>query len=267
MRGSKLDAAARAAAVALAIGSVFSPISARGATKHHVTTPPPSTASFAYNTTGAVEIQAAPASVAGPALLQFQGVTNGIYTPASGQPIQLGEFVLPASATTNGLPTTYTGTPFVVEIKAPEFDKTSQVPLLGKAFPKLGNSLHLKSVTLNSLLLRGHLDGTVSPAGQSNVVATVDSIKLGGLEAHTMDHVTRYTFPIRFGALKLPPSWAMSPTQATNTARTPTTAAAQMLAPSPAAEVLSPTPTPEPSTLVVFAVALGGLALARRRGA
>ena len=270
------------------------------AAKHHV--PGPSAASFAYNTTGSIHVESAPSSVSGPATLQFQGVTNGVYTVAQGQSIQLGQFVVPASTNTYGSPTTFTNTPFELQVTAPEFNKTTTVPLLDKVFPTLGKSFHLKTETDNSLLIRGVLNGTVSASGQANLAATVGSIKLGGINATTTDHITRYTFPIRFSQLRLPSSWTESSPLAVNvplpTPTTPTqtyasTAAAKVQA-APAAEMLLaatsskasgtvqpasaaatitptpiaipvPVPTPEPSTIAILGLGLGGLWVARRR--
>jgi hypothetical protein len=246
MRGFGILGAARASMMlALAIAGLAS--TSRAATKHQ--NPPPGKAPFLYNTTGLVNYQAAPSSVTGPALLQYQGVTGATFTP--GIPIQLGQFVVPASTATNGQATTYDNTPFVIQLRAPEFDKTSSVPLLDKAFPKLGRQLSLKTVNESSLLIRGELNGTVSPTGLSQVVATVNSIQPGGLELKTQDHVTHYSFPVRFADLKLPPSWTMSATPQ----------------PSPlaAAQTFTPAPAPEPSTIAIFATALGGVVLARRR--
>jgi len=275
MRGYRFPTAARASALALAIASAASPGLAVAATKHHTPTTAPS--SFEYDTTGSVKAEAAPVSVAGPAVLQFQGVTKGTYAPGSGQAINLGQFVVSPSTASPGVATTYTNTPFEIQVRAPEFDKTSSIPLLSKALPKLGRSLHLKTVTMNSLLIDGHLTGTVDTSGRADVTARVDSVKLGGIQAHTQDHITRYTFPIRFNQLKLPTSWSMSalapnPTLATTPlpAQSYASPAAAVVQPAPAAEMLAPgpttpTPTPEPSTFAIFAVALGGLALARRR--
>ena len=52
---------------------------------------------FAYNTSGVVGIGADPASVTGPAVLQFQGIPTASYDPATGQPISLGQFVISPS--------------------------------------------------------------------------------------------------------------------------------------------------------------------------
>jgi hypothetical protein len=236
-------------ALALAIAGL-APTS-QAATKHQE---PPGKLPFHYDTTGLVNLQAAPTSVTGPAVLQYQGVTGATFTPGSGDPIQLGQFVVPASTNTNGQATTYDHTPFEIQVHAPEFDKTSTVPVLDKAFPKLGRKLSLKTVNESSLLIRGQLNGTVSPTGLSHVVATVNSIRPGGLEATTQDHITHYSFPVRFADLKLPPSWTMS----TVTTQPSPLAASQIFPP-------TPTPAPEPSTIALFAAILGGIALARRR--
>jgi hypothetical protein len=260
MRGCATLAAARAALVALACGSAWAPGVALSSTKH---TAPSPRLPFAYNTSGAVGIGAAPGSVSGPAVLQFQGVSGASFDPKSGRAIDLGQFVASPSSTALGRPTTYTGTPFEVEIQTPEFDKTKTVPVLAKLFPTFGKKFNLKSVVENSLLLKGHLDGTVGANGRANVTATVDSIRLGSIEAPGQDHATHYAFPIRFSQLKLPPSWTMSASAPITTGGN----ASPAIAPPPAAQMLAanPTPTPEPSTIVLFAVGLGGLVLGRRR--
>jgi hypothetical protein len=300
MRGTSVLAPSRAPLFALALLVAVStgcPKLAEAATKRTDMTP------FAYNTSGVVGIGAAPASVDGPAILQFQGVTGASYDPAYGHPIPLGQFVVNPSAPLNGQGTIYSNTPFEIEIQAPSLDKTSTFPVLGNLFPGLGKSLSLKTLNENSVILKGTLTGTVSGTGQANVVATVNTVKLGSLDASTQDHITHYTFPIHFSQLKLPAGWVMAgttaPTQsslpmipATSPTTSPTistssttvaapqfvvgattsTAGSQTL-PAPLAEsglasVGIPTPTPEPSTILIFATAFAGLALAhhQRRG-
>ncbi len=250
MRGFGIPAAARASMVlALAIAPAWSP--ARAATKH---TAPSPKLPFSYDTTGVVDIAAAPGSITGPSALQFQNVTGGTFVPGTGQTLQVGRFAVPADSASIGQATTYDHTPFEVQIRTPEFDRTSTVPLLDRVFPKLGHKFKLKTLTENSLLLRGHLTGLIQPNGMSGVTATVDSIRPGGLEPSSKNYVTHYAFPIRFGDFKLPPDWITTTMTTTPTAG----AAAQMLDP-------APTPAPEPSTIALYAAVLGGLALARRR--
>lgn len=231
---------------------------------------------FAYNTTGALRPAANPGSIKGPNQLAFDGVNNGVYATGSGQTIQLGQFVVNPTRTAAGTAavTTYDGTPFVIQVRAPQYDKSSSVPVLSTLLPSFGKSLNLKTQTLNSLLIRGHLDGTVDAATGSTVTATVDSVRPGGTGSPPKNTSVKYTFPVRYNDLKLPTSWTM------NTAGTPLAApsaglaAAQVLA-TPAAEVLAadpiavpvPTPTPEPSTLLIFAAGAAGVAYARRRHA
>lgn len=264
----------RASIVAFVVGTLCAPGLAFSATRH---TAPSHQQPFDYNTSGAVGIGANPASVNGPSILQFQGITGASFDPKSTDPINLGQFVVAPSLVAAGQTTTYSGTPFEVEIQTPEFNKTSSVPVLAKIFPTFGKRLDLKTVIENSLLLKGHLDGTVGANGQAHVTATVDSIKLGSMEAQSQqNHVTHYAFPIRYSQLRLPSSWVMSRTNQITTSTTShshshsTTVATSTstggIAPAPAAEMLiTPTPTPEPSTVVFFAVALGGLLLGRRR--
>ena len=155
MRGTSVLAAARASIKALAlafvVGSTWCPGVALSATKRTDMTP------FSYNTSGIVGIGADPASVAGPAVLKFQGVTGASYDPAFGQPISLGQFVINPSIPTNGQGTIYSGTPFEVEIQVPTLDKTSTFPVLGQLFPSLGKDLSLKTLNENSVILKGTL--------------------------------------------------------------------------------------------------------------
>ena len=292
MHGYPALAAVRASflAPAIAAGLLWPPAVALSATKH---TAPSPKQPFAYNTSGDVSVAADPSSVSGPAVLQFEGVTGASFDPKSGQPINLGQFVVAPSSVAAGQATSFAGTPFEVQVDAPEFNKTSSVPVFDKLFPTFGKKLHLKTVIENSLLLKGHLDGVVGANGQANVTATVDSIKLGSMNVQSQDHVTHYTFPIRYGQLKLPTSWAMGAGSVTTPASPPiatpsnpggqvaqaqvvipspmgtTMATTSQIAPIPAAEsfVVAPTPvpTPEPSTILLFATAFGSLAAARRR--
>jgi hypothetical protein len=294
MRGTSVLATTRASLTALSFALVFStwfPGVALSATTRTDMTP------FAYNTSGVVGIGANPASVIGPAVLQFQGLSGASYDPAYGQPISLGQFVINPSTPTNGQGTIYSGTPFEVEIQAPGLNKTSTFPVLDSLFPGLGKDLSLKTLNENSVILKGTLTGTVAADGQANVIATVNTIKLGSLDAPTSDHITHYTFPIHFSQLVLPSGWVMNgssvtvPTESRLTLTTPSgqtsVAEPQLIAPSTttasvapasaaATQVLAapagvsgtvgtPTPTPEPSTIVFFATVFGGLVLARRR--
>ena len=280
-------------AVIVALGGLIAPGFVTAAA---VTTTP---SSFNYTTTGSIRNR--PATVAGPAQLSFSGVDNGSYVTGSNQTIQLGQFVVnPAKTLIGGdAVTTYNGTPFVIQIRASQFDKTKDIPLLAKILPTFGRSLHLKNQTLNSLLIKGHLDGTVSGSGASNVTATVDSTRLGTIDKLPKNTAVNYSFPVRYGQLKLPTSWKMNTTGnalasvaavpnpiltpltspvTTNTVGSTATpvaasAAAQILA-TPAAEILAattplgePTPTPEPATVFTFVVALGGFAWSRRNRA
>jgi hypothetical protein len=229
---------------------------------------------FPYDTTGIVAPQNAPGSVSGPAILAFQGVTNATFAPNLAQinnspVLNPGQFVLAPGTSTGGVTTTFNGTPFQVEIRTPEFDKTASVPLLANAFPSLDSRLNLKSSTVDSLVLTGRLFGTVSADGTVNVTETVDSIKLGLLDGATKNHISHFAFPIRYGELKLPSSWTIATTHPVtpnvSTVAAPVTASTT-LAPPPAAETLiNATATPEPSTLAIVAAGVAGLVLARKR--
>ena len=287
MSGSNFARTVQAATLVLALGATVAPPAARAAAKTSTnsttimsTTNPyevvvPKT--FGYNTTGGVRSQADPSSIKGPAQLAFSGVSSAVYVTDSNQPIQLGQFTVTPAKTASGAAavTTYAGTPFVIQVRAPGFDKTSKIALLADALPNFGRAFHLSTHTVNSLLIKGHLDGTVNGSATSSVTATVDSVHLGGLQAPSKSYATNYTFPVRYTDLKLPTSWTMNTANnalATGTGTTTATSAAQLLA-TPAAEMLTatplggPTPTPEPATIVIFAAAIGGFAWSRRRRA
>ncbi len=175
MRGCGSLASARASILTLVAGSLLAP-GVASAAKAPLPSP---TKAFVYDTSGVVGIGANPASVNGPAVLEFQGVTNDVFHPKSGQTVELGQFVATPSTASTGQTTTYTGTPFEVQVQAPEFNKTNTVPVLASVFPSLGKQLRLKTEVENSLLLKGHLDGTIGPNGQVNVKATVQLDQAG----------------------------------------------------------------------------------------
>ena len=168
--------------------------------------------SFDYTSTG--EIRNRPSTINGPAQLSFNGVPAGTYVTGSNQTIQLGQFVVNPAKTATGADavTTYNGTPFVIQIRAPQFDKTKDVPVLSKILPNFGRAFHLKNQTMDSLLIKGHLNGTVSGSGASNVTATVDQTRLGTIDKLPKNTAVNYSFPVRYGQLKLPTSWKMNTT-------------------------------------------------------
>ncbi len=288
MSGLNLTKPVRLLSMGLALGLAVAPGAASASSKTSTSTTltnpyqviVPKT--FEYNTSGEIRTHGAASTLTGPSQLSFSGVSNAVYATGSNQTIQLGQFVVNPVNTPSGasVVSTYRGTPFVIQIRAPAYDKTSKVSVLDNLLPSFGRAFHLKTQTINSLLIRGHLDGTVNGSSQSSVTATVDSVKLGGTQPTSKSYATNYTFPVRYSDLKLPTSWTMN--TAGNALATlpgsipgmPTpaamTASAQILA-TPAAEMLasgpgSPTPTPEPSTIVIFAAAAVGVAWSRRRG-
>ncbi len=289
MSGLNLTRPVQALSITLALGLAIAPnvASAASKTSTHATTTTTLTnpyqvivpKTFEYNTTGVIQTHAAPSTLTGPSQLSFSGVSNAVYATGSNQTIQLGQFVVNPVNTPSGASSvsTYRDTPFVIQVRAPAYDKTSKVSVLDNLLPNFGRAFHLKTQTINSLLIRGHLDGTVNGSGQSSVTATVDAVKLGGVQPTSKSYATNYTFPVHYNDLKLPTSWTMN--TAGNALATPSptpgtafpaasSASAQILA-TPAAEMLAtapagPTPTPEPSTLAIFAAALGA-AWSRRR--
>lgn len=240
MRGIATSSArALIVAMAFALGGAGSPTASLAAPLKTT-----SLRTFHYNTSGTVNAGFAPRSVDGPAQLRFEGVDGATFY--EGQPIALGQFVV--GSTIPGFSTEFDGTPFRVQIQVPELDKTSKVPVLGTIFSRFGRALGVKTVTENSVILRGQLNGTVGADGKADLKATVNSVRLGSLDPSTSDHVTKFTFPIRFGELKLPDGWVMA------ASANPHASAQEML----------PTPAPEPASVLVFGATLGGLALARR---
>ncbi len=242
MRGiATTSARALIFAMAFALGAAGAPTASLAAPLK-----PSAVRTFHYNTLGTVNASSAPLTVSGPAQLRFEGVDGGTFYPGSGQAMNIGQFVL--NSTIPGVATQFVGTPFRVQVRVPELDKTTKVPVLSSVFSRFGKALGVKTVTENSLILRGHLDGTVGADGRTDLKATVRSVKLGSLDPSTSEHVTKYTFPIRFGELKLPPNWAM----------------ADSAQPRASAQEVLATPAPEPASVLVFGATLGGLALARR---
>ena len=282
-RSRMIPASSLLLGLGLGLGLTVAPSTVQAATKTSNPYQQVIPRTFEYNTTGTVRTAIDPSSVKGPSQLAFNGVTNAVYATGSGQTIQLGQFVVTPATTSTGAAavTTYDGTPFVIQVRAPQYDKSSKVPVLAGLLPNFSKSFHLKTQTLNSLLIRGHLDGTVNAATNSSVTATVDSVRLGSTTAAAKDTAVNFTFPVRYNDLKLPTSWTMStagnaalavaaaaPATSANSGST----AAQVLA-TPAAEELTanpiatpvPTPTPEPSTILILAAGAAGIAYARRR--
>lgn len=321
MSGLNFNPACRIATTFAVLAALAAP--ARAATKASTTTTTAVTnpyqvivpKTFEYNTLGVVRGGAHSGTIKGPAQISFDGVSDGVYATGSGQSIQLGQFVVKPATTATGADanamTTYKDAPFIIQVHAPGYDKTSKIPVLSAALPNFSKAFHLETHTINSLLIRGHLDGTVNGVSGSSVTATVDSVKLGTLAKVSKNYATNFTFPVRSSDLRLPTSWTMNTTgnalastsatpagtstttaagmsttttsgasttasnlTGTSSTALPASTAAQLLA-TPAAETLTtnaspladPTPTPEPSTFVIFAVAAGGVAWARRRRA
>ena len=210
--GSNLHRAHAALAVAFAFGATLAPADARAATKTSNPYQQVVPRTFEYNTTGV--IRAGGGTVRGPNQLSFTGIPSATYVTDSSQPIQLGQFVVTPTAAGNNAAavTTYDNTPFVIQVHAPQYDKTKSVPVLSSLLPNFGNTLHLKTATINSLLVKGHLDGTVDANGASTVTATVDSTRLGSLKGAPKSTTYNYTFPVRSTDLKLPTSWTMNTT-------------------------------------------------------
>ncbi len=135
-------------------------------------------APIGYTTTGS----------AGPHV-RFEG-SGGSLEP--GAMISLGKFVIDAPA-----PGTSTGVddePFVIALRTPAFDQPVPEGPATAPYPTTIES---------SLLIRGRLSGVIRD-GAPGLVATIDSVQLGGLGPYLTGHVQRFSFPVPIADVKLP---------------------------------------------------------------
>jgi len=210
----------RAAVLALALGAWLAPQA--GADTLSSTEAAASVKSLMdYGTSGTIDST----GVNGTPVISFNSVATGSYTAPSS--FSLGEFLV--AALPKGASTTYNNTPFHITYLANKTD--GSVPTVNGT-----------PVTLN-----GVLNGTLTDASQSNVVATFDKEKIDPFQVGAFNN----TLNVVDKSLSLVPS-------TTNGGRT--TAQGQMLV----TGVHSGPPVPEPSTIAVFLTAMAGLGLRRR---
>jgi hypothetical protein len=100
----------------------------------------------------------------------FQGVSGTLKDFSS---IPLGQFTI---APPPGVTTTFKDMPFGIDFHAPQFDSTKWVTVTP---PPPGVPYQTLQVTSGTFTVLGHLDGTISAGGGSNLVATIDHVRLG----------------------------------------------------------------------------------------
>jgi len=122
-------------------------------------------------------------------LVRFEG-TSGSLQPRS--PISLGKLVIDAAAA--GSITNISNESFLIALRTPAFDQPVPAGPTSAPYPTTIES---------SVLIRGHLSGVIRD-GAPAVVATFDSVELGGLGPYLQGHVQRFSFPIPVADVKLP---------------------------------------------------------------
>lgn len=184
----------------------------------------------------------AAASVVGPQVVRFVGTEGTL----GGAGLHLGRFVVDVPK--SGESTVYNNTPFAIEVSTPQFNRV--IPPASPA--------ELRTETDNRVIVLGHLSGKVGEGGHG-LVATLDSVQLGGLNMYTLDHFHKYEFPIPLADLIRP-----------GTQIPVGVCGASVDTHQPVAQVL-PQPAPEPSVAVVLAAGLVAAGLhgraARQRAA
>lgn len=177
-----------------------------------------------YDTAG--EVPAAVSTVSGPEVIRFEGVSGEPIDPTS--PLRLGEFVITPVA---GTSTTYNHTPFAIEVRVP-------------SLTRFDGSYHVASMVID-----GFLDGMVGASGQSDVVATIASTRLGTAYVGPLLTVPYiYEFPYSLDAVTIAGPSVLG---SSDGGRSPLEARI--------------TPVPEPAAITLFGVLSLGAVL--RRGA
>jgi hypothetical protein len=171
---------------------------------------------------------------AGPPVVRFEG-TGGTFDPDSSIP--LGRFVIDAPAP--GESTVYDDIPLAIELNAPDLDRTISPG-------------GIRTEIDASVVIRGRLGGVIRD-GAPGLVATFDSVELGGLLPFNADHIHQYAFPIPLTDLTLPESKLLVIPTDGWVGSTPRFAEAGALA------------VPEPSMALVFLAGAAGAGLWGRR--
>jgi hypothetical protein len=123
--------------------------------------------------------------------VHFEGV-SGTFEP--GEIIPLGRFVIDAPPPGSSI--TFDNEPFAIALKAPDFDRP---------VPAGPDTAPYPTTVESSVLIRGHLSGVLRD-GAPGLVATYDSVQLGGLGPYLLGHIQQFTFPIPVGDIQLPPA-------------------------------------------------------------
>ena len=188
--------------------------------------------------------------VSGPNVISFVGTGPQGATLTPGAPFSLGQFAINTGLGLGS--TTYNHADFNIELHLPQFNTTTP---LGPVTPS--NSYPGYSHQINQEVIHGHLDGTVNGSGQSNVVATIDSVKAGyGLDPVIPEDKYNYVFPFPDSDVKVPGTISL----AAGAGQTHVAVSAEIVS-----SIGYPAPAPEPTTLALYAAALGGLAFWRRQ--
>jgi hypothetical protein len=180
-------------------------------------------------------------TASGPPVIHFEPLAG---TLTAGSPFLLGDFVIDPSH--GSVDSVYNHTPFSIELDLPQLDRSTLLP----AGP--GGSYSGSDRLINAVQVQGYLDGVVTAAGSSNVVATLDAVTPGSSGPFIPEDVLHFTFPFPLSAVT-------------------TAGHLDLTSDSPdggrfglSAEILS-VPEPTPLALLLTALAVGKIRL-RRRG-
>jgi hypothetical protein len=176
------------------------------------------TSLMGYSTSGSVDPTQ---GISGPGVISFNSVPSGSFTAPSS--FSLGEFLV--AALPAGVSTTYTHTPFQISYIDQSVD---------------GNAPGINGTPVS---ITGELNGTITGASQSSVVATFNPLPINEFQTGNFLNI----LSILGTSVSLVPS-------TTNGGRT--TAQAQI--------IVKAAPVPEPATIAIFLSAIAGVGLRRR---